>query len=548
MIPGGHLELVGVEAGTLGPDTPSMATDKNILTLSASNLANALAWLPGQVESRPLRERCQSLTDAFKPFLAELQALPPRTGSDDVRLLQENFHLLQAELSDACGTFQRPHRLPLVRVRNTVIPRITAIADDYLAAAAYKFSPGSFTDYVQAFQEVTVLNMAELWMLILALKIALLEQTVSRGSRALRDPEGSYDIASIVRSLREIRQTTWKVVIEPLIRFDRILREDPAGAYSRMDYDTRELYRSKLVRLADHSDCSEMEIAQDALALAREAQKHPDSDPRVTLRRSHVGTYLLGEGTPLLKQRANFRAPIGERFRTFLLDHPDEIYLPGIAVVSLLIVLGTVLLLTDASTPLGLVLLSTLAVLLPGSQSAVQIVNYLVTLALPAQILPKLDFSEGLPSDCVTLVAIPTLLLNEAQVHKLVDDLEVRFLGNHDPNLHFALLTDLPDSPEKPPATNSLVDLCSELIRGLNEKYPAKETGSFFLLHRHPVYNSRERLWMGWERKRGKLMDLNNLLRAQFDSFPVKIGDLSRLPSMRFVITLDADTELPRGS
>ncbi len=110
------------------------------------------------------------------------------------------------------------------------------------------------------------------------------------------------------------------------------------------------------------------------------------------------------------------------------------------------------------------------------------------------------------------------------------------------------LLTDLPDSPEKPPANNSLVDLCSELIRGLNEKYAGKETGSFFLLHRHPVYNPRERLWMGWERKRGKLMDLNNLLRAQFDSFPVKVGDLSILSKVRFVITLDSDTELPRGS
>ena len=126
--------------------------------------------------------------------------------------------------------------------------------------------------------------------------------------------------------------------------------------------------------------------------------------------------------------------------------------------------------------------------------------------------------------------------------------LEVRFLGNHDPNLHFALLTDLPDSPSKPQEDNSLVDLCSDLIRGLNEKYAAKGMGSFFLLHRRPTYNPREKLWMGWERKRGKLMDLNNLLRGQLDSFPFKVGSLSILPRVRFVITLDSDTELPRGT
>src|SRR6202035_121698 len=180
--------------------------------------------------------------------------------------------------------------------------------------------------------------------------------------------------------------------------------------------------------------------------------------------------------------------------------------------------------------------------------SAVQIMNYLATLLLPAQILPKLDFSEGLPPDCITLVAIPTLLVNDAQVHKLAEDLEVRFLGNHDPNLHFMLLTDLPDAAEKPEEDNSLVDLCAGLICGLNEKYRGKEMGSFFLLHRHPVYNPREGFWMGWERKRGKLMDLNNLLRGQFDSFPLKVGDRSTLPKVRFVITLDSDTELPRGA
>ena len=120
--------------------------------------------------------------------------------------------------------------------------------------------------------------------------------------------------------------------------------------------------------------------------------------------------------------------------------------------------------------------------------------------------------------------------------------------GNHDPNIHFAIVSDLPDSPYPAPEDDELVELCSKLIIDLNQRYSAKRSGTFLHLHRHRVYNPREKGWMGWERKRGKLLDLNQLLRGYFDSFPVKIGDLSVLRKVRFVITLDSDTELPRGS
>ena len=174
--------------------------------------------------------------------------------------------------------------------------------------------------------------------------------------------------------------------------------------------------------------------------------------------------------------------------------------------------------------------------------------NYLITSLLPPEILPKLDFSEAIPNDCITMVAVPSLLLNEKQVRGLVEDLEVRFLGNHDSNVHFALLTDLPDSREPASEDSPLIDLCADLIRELNERYAGQDMGSFFLFHRHRVYNPRERAWMGWERKRGKLLEFNKLLRGKSDSFPLKVGDLSILQQVRFVITLDSDTELPRGT
>ena len=549
MLSGGHLELIGAETEGVRPPLGDPLPGPSVLTSSAATLSRALAWLPQQMEIRLFHDRCRALHRALGPVLAALEASPVKTGSDDVRLLHENLLLIQAQLDDTCSTFTHLQKLPQARTPNGAVgPRVTAIAEDYLAVAEYVFNPASFTDYVQAFQNTTVLDKAELWMLVPALNLVLLEKIAERGRRLLQDPGRPHGVGEMALSIREIKQTNWKVVIEPLICFDRVLRDDPAAAYPRMDYDSRELYRKRVVKLASRSDCSEIEVARAALALAREASTRTYDDPRTGLRQSHVGTYLLAEGLPELQRKIEYRTPLSEKIQAFVRSHPDEFYLPAIAALTLFIVLGVVMLLTDASTSLGLILLSTLAVLLPSSQSAVQITNFFVTLLLSAQILPKMDFAEGLPSEVVTLVAIPTLLLDQKQVRRLVEDLEVRFLGNHDPNLHFVLLTDLPDSPEKPPATNALVDLCARLIRGLNEKYAGEKMGSFFLLHRHSVYNPRERLWMGWERKRGKLMDLNNLLCGHFDSFPVKVGDLALLKGARYVITLDADTELPRGS
>jgi hypothetical protein len=313
-----------------------------------------------------------------------------------------------------------------------------------------------------------------------------------------------------------------------------------------MDFESRNLYRNKIIRIAEHSDFSETEVAATALALAREHDY--SSDPRVRARHSHIGYYLVAEGSAVLHQRVGYRPPFGERVAIFLRQHPDEFLLPGIEILTFLIAAGILLALTPAHTAPEFILMMVIVLVLPSSQSAIQLMNYLITALLPAQILPKLDFSEDIPDDCVTLVGVPCLLFNEAQVQRLVDDLEVRFLGNHHPNLHFALLSDLPDAREATREDDPLLEVCADGIRRLNEKYTSQGRGSFFLLHRHRIYNPRERVWMGWERKRGKLLDLNKLLRGEFDSFPVKVGNLSVLSKVRFVITLDSDTELPRGS
>ena len=543
-----HLELI-TASESLTPAPRTSAPDETVLRTRAAELARSLDFLPNLSTSTQVADRWQALLVRLNPLLKSLEGPLPRTPiSDDFRWLHDNANLVASE-SNPGDAIAPLAEIPHVRdPKGRTVPRILAIADGFLAAASYQFSEQAFITYVDAFEEVRDLKVKELWGLIPALKLVLLEETVNRGTRLLADPTCTVGVNFCIQSLREITQTTWKETLECLIVVDRVLRQDPAGVYQRMDFDSRDFYRSKVINLAAHSDFSEKEVAQEAISLARAAQRGTHPDPRVTARCSHVGYYLAAEGAATLEKRVHFRPPLGQRIDALLRRHPDEFYLPGTAILSFAILSAMLLLLTDPYSSPVLVLLAMLILILPSSQSAVQLMGYLTTTLLTPQILPKLDLSEGIPSDCVTMVGVPTLLLTETQVRRLVDDLEVRFLGNHDRNLHFALVSDLPDSAEPPDENDPLVHFAAELIDKLNQKYAGEGMGSFYLFHRHRVYNPKERVWMGWERKRGKLLDLNKLLRGQYDSFPVKVGDISILSKVRFVITLDSDTELPRGS
>ena len=530
----------------IDPETPRRAT---------LQFASSLAWLPGTASSQTFSQRCQKLEIAFKPIFSAAAASSETDSSPrSLRPVRDNLQLISSELRSV--PVELAPRKKLVHVRtanNEVVPRVLAFAEGFLDLTANRFSEKEFTTFCQVFQEVAVLDLYEVLSLVPALKLVLLERIAALGGGALAGVSDNHDqrthnLEACIRSLRDVVQTSWSEVLEPLILFDVVLRRDPAGAFPAMDFESRALYRDKLSRIAGRSDMSEMEVANEAIALAQQAHTRTYHDSRIRLRESHVGYYLMGNGTTLLHQKVGFKPSFSQLLQAWLRRHPDEFFLPGIVLLTFAIITALLLALTSTTNSPVLVLFSMLILLLPSSQAAIQIMNYLVSTLLPAEILPKLDFSEAIPNDCVTLVAIPTLLLNEQQVRGLVDDLEVRFLGNHDPNMHFALVSDLPDSDHLANENHHLVDLASSLIRELNERYGAQNTGTFFLFHRHRIYNPREKGWMGWERKRGKLLDLNRLLRAQYDSFPVKVGNLSILPQIRFVITLDSDTELPRGS
>ncbi|HEY2017926.1 MAG TPA: hypothetical protein VGH38_30690, partial [Bryobacteraceae bacterium] len=411
------------------------------------------------------------------------------------------------------------------------ISRVCLIARTYLDCVQLSFDEDSLARFLDGFQEVATLEMGEIW----GLKPALESEILSRleNSADSQWPE-------LVTSLRHIGEMAWKDLFETVSIVDRILASDPADAYTRMDFESRDRYRAVIAELSKHSALSEREVAEVALELGHESLTVGNRS-RAAMRRAHVGYYLIDGGLSQLRSRIVYKAPLRACLKEAALRFPTTFYLGGIEVLTLL----TVALLISRAGAYTPVLTGLLLLLLPATQVAVDFVNHLVTYLLAPRALPKLDFSEGVPEECATLVAVPSLLLNEAQVRDLALDLEIRFLANRAANVYFALVTDSPDSDQQVDDRDALAAVCRQLIEGLNRRYAGSP---FFLFHRHRVYNESEGRWMGWERKRGKLLDLNQLMRGGFDAFPVKVGNLDVLPGIRYVITLDSDTQLPRDS
>ena len=315
-----------------------------------------------------------------------------------------------------------------------------------------------------------------------------------------------------------------------------------------MDFDTRNSYRSVIEELARHSLQGEESVSQTAIELARKAQEKSQSAGQNPDRRSHVGFYLIDTGRALLEKSVHYRPGWKAGVRHRFLAHPALTYLGSISLLSLLIILG---LLSYAYAAGGvfpqLILVGLLGIAL-ALDASVNLVNWHITHQIRPQSLPRMDFSEGIPNNFRTMVVIPTLLTNANELASLLQELELHFLSNPDPRLTFALLTDFGDAPTKDmPDDEERLSAAKAGIESLNHKYG--KTAPFYLFHRQRNWNPSEGVWMGWERKRGKLVEFNRLLlNAGPTSYTTQIGDLSFLHETKYVITLDADTSLPRDS
>jgi cyclic beta-1,2-glucan synthetase len=505
--------------------------------------------------------RVEAARQALKRLEGELAQLPVSPAEAGERKIphhsalldvRANPRLLRAAVSAVSDRPSLVARLPRVVVDGKEQPRVAQIAATYLKAVDGNFSGPTLSAFVRELQTREPLTVDELWYIAPFLKFCLLELLLEEANVLLRSPDTVSDpkIPARLKSLRTVTNTDWVYLIEPLILLDATLRQDPSQTYDKMEFESRELYRKRIAFVARHSDCSESQVAQIALQLAREAAVRSGEDPRMHMRRIHIGYYLVDKGFPELSQRIDFHPPMLDRTRRYVSEHAEDFYITGIQLLTIFFIAAILFpVLPHSSGFIGL-LIAFLLLIVPATQDAVDLVNNTVSTIYDPEPLPKMDFSNGIPADCTTLVAVPTLLLNEDQVQDLVTDLEVRFLANRDPHLHFALLTDLPDAVSEPRDRDShpLVELGMRLIDELNAKYASPKNGHFLLLHRHRIFNRRQGVWMGWERKRGKLLDLNKLLAGDFDAFPIKAGKSEALKDARYVLTLDSDTQLPRGA
>jgi cyclic beta-1,2-glucan synthetase len=379
----------------------------------------------------------------------------------------------------------------------------------------------------------------------LALKGQSIEQVVQNEYQ--RQASSQVTVANIITSMRLLSTIDWREFFESVSLIDSLLEADPARAYNRMDFATRNRYRHVIERLSRRTGVAELEIGKRVLELAHRATQ-PNIGEDVT---THIGYYLIDDGLPQLERAVAFRPSIGERAACLMQRHPTIAYVGTIVLAtSIIVALLTVYAASSGARGLMMAAVAVLSVI-PASDLATSFMNWVFTLCVKPRPLPKMDTSSGISEPNRTIVVVPTLLTDEESVRELLGRVEVHCLSNQDEHIFFALLTDFADAPRENMSDDEML---LEIVRVGTAELNARYSGDgqpprFHLFHRRRQWNSGERRWIGWERKRGKLHEFNRLIRGATDtSFVVNTADLSMLSQIRYVITLDSDTQLPHGT
>jgi cyclic beta-1,2-glucan synthetase len=382
-------------------------------------------------------------------------------------------------------------------------------------------------------------------------------------------------VCNIVTSLRWMSSVDWTGFFEAVSLVDEVLRAVPG--FAEMDFATRSQCRAQVELLSRGSGHPELEVAHNAVRLARDAGRESieedqpgaegpdeaavvpaDSGPGLdgvpSMRaEEYPGYYILSKGRRAFEKRLGFRAPLRVRLRRFSRAHARGGYFGAIAAVTAVLLCGLLLLTWTAGAGLPVLILLGLLGLAPASEIAVSLVHRLVTLVVSPRLHPKLELAQGVPSELRTMVVVPTLLTSLADIEEQVERLEVHYMANSEGHLHFAILSDWADGHhEHMPGDDELLAALADGIERLNQKHEGPTGGGrrFYVLHRRRLWNQGEGKWIGWERKRGKLHELNRLLRGARDTTFIPInGQPPTVPrGVRYVITLDADTRLPKGA
>ncbi len=510
----------------------------------------------------------------------------------------DNFYLAQQSLRQIREDMPRGFYRQLPKLAAGPLagyPRIYDVAQQLVAGSGARLDMEQVQRFVRLYQDIRPLNTGELWALPIMLRLSILAALAQAAEQVTNLPQQVADplprseppsrplsgsltadeiVANCFTSLRTIGTHDWQDFFESVSRVEQILRDDPAAVYAGMDRATRDQYRHVVEELALATGQSELEVAHTANTLAQaawtslpaapepvdgEGQADAAAWPGLELPpAAHVGYYLLDDGRATLEDRLGYRPSPKRKLARAARKHPAVVYLGPIALLTLLMLAAAAVYAAAQGGSALLALLAVALVFLPALAASVALVDWVVTLVVPPRILPKLNLSgeqgaHGIPDSCRTLVVVPAMLTSAAEVASLVQQIEQHYLRNPDHNLYFALLTDFGDAREQHlPGDAALVEQARAGIGVLNARYgsePGAQDGPFCMFHRERRWNEQEARWIGWERKRGKLHELNRWLRGATDtSITSSIGQAEQLRLVKYVITLDADTILGRDS
>jgi cyclic beta-1,2-glucan synthetase len=529
----------------------------------------------------------EKLEIAYERFVnaAEEELATSHAGEwmlDNIFIVRQAFRLIREDMPK--GFY---HQLPkLASGPLEGYPRIYRLTKALVNQPDTQLGIENIQRFVAAYQEVTSLTTGELWALPVMLRYAvldLLSQATLRYSdtdpipdqtqKSLSHPKWNNDtlVANAILNLRTLSSMDWMEIVGSLSLVERTLQLDPAGIYSNMDVDTRNRYRRVVEEIALATAFDEERIAREAVSLAETVLQSNGNDsykddgrnlppyssaidlnsltPKIP-RAAHVGFYLIDAGRKQLEDRLGFKRSGWKSLIHQISGQTLFLYLSTIALITSLVLFSILLLILPSKVAAITKFLLGLLSFIPSLSISVNLVHWLITLFAPIRQLPKMDFSNGIPDAFRTIVVIPSLLCNSHEVDALLEQMELHFLSNRDSNLYFALLTDFTDAPQKEmPSDRMLIEKMKSGITNLNKRYADWGSGRFSLFHRERLWNPSENLWMGWERKRGKLAEFNRLLRgAQDTSFTEIHHAPENLNAFKYVITLDRDTLLPDGN
>jgi cyclic beta-1,2-glucan synthetase len=363
-----------------------------------------------------------------------------------------------------------------------------------------------------------------------------------------RQATRQISVGNTLTSLNAVDQMNWREWFESVSLCEAALRKDPARLYGQNDFTSRDTLRQEIEKLAKSLQRTDSQIASVVTECAQEAESTwPGSDEQSRVQK-YVGYFLLGDGRSTLEHKLGFKPPLRTSAKRFLCRHALPTYLGAIALVTLVLG-GYVCLISEwVEAPHLVVVVALLLSILPMSELASSLVQYLVSRWIRPRPLPKLQSDGPVPSESKTLVIVHSIFTATGSIQRAIDGLEIRFLGNDDPAFTFVLMADLPDAPsEETPHDQEIIKVASAGIETLNRRHASGGDPRFLLFFRNRQWNPSESVWMAWERKRGKIEELNRyLLGDQSTSLQLVVGKLEQLKDVRYIITLDSDSQLAR--